>query len=174
MGTRPESKLYPGGYNLEAVARRKENDEWFFQIGAELQRLSDEVMRGIVATSSAARRYWRPHVDICESEDSVAITAELAGVEPDAISVHYSPQRNTLAIRGNRVQEIGDEDCPLTRSHQLEIFYGEFEREMILPEVSLDPSGIKAAFSNGLLCITIPKRKESPQRRTIAITQENG
>ena len=155
------------------MPRRKQDDEWFFQLGAELQRLSDEVMRGIVATSSAARRFWRPNVDVCESADDLTVCIELAGVEPDAITVHFSPQRHTLTIRGNRPAPP-DDDCPSIRSHQLEIFYGEFERELLMPDVAIDPSGIKAKFVNGMLTVSFPKREVPAARRSISITQDNG
>ncbi|MCH8274703.1 MAG: Hsp20/alpha crystallin family protein [Armatimonadetes bacterium] len=151
------------------MARKDTEEEWFWQIGAELQRLSDKVMQGLVTTASVSRRHWRPNVDMCEREDALEITAELAGVDPSDIHVHFSPERHALIIRGRRRTEGGKST---KRCFQLEVLYGEFEREIALPDIPLDRDGILARFSNGMLIITVPKREGRPQRRTIRVTEE--
>lgn len=163
------------GYNYPRVSRKKQETEWFFQIGAELQRLSDEVMRGIVATSAATRRFWRPNVDICEGEHEIYLTIELAGADPESISVYFIAQPSGLVIRGVRVPPgSDDEGLPNIRSHQLEVFYGEFERQITLPGVHMDRDAIKARFVNGMLSIIIPKRNAPKEGRTIPAVEKHG
>ncbi|MGI8923635.1 MAG: Hsp20/alpha crystallin family protein [Fimbriimonadales bacterium] len=157
------------------MSSKKQEVEWFFQIGAELQRLSDEVMRGIVATSAATRRFWRPNVDICESEDEVLITVELAGVEPETISVHFLTDTNGIVIRGVRTPtDVDNDERPIKRSHQLEVFYGEFERQITLPNFQTNRKAIRARFVNGMLCIIIPKRNKALEGRSISVIENHG
>lgn len=155
------------------VASKRQDEDWFFRIGEELQRLSDEVMRGIVTNSMAARRFWRPNVDICEASDEITVTVELAGVDQDDVSVQYVAKTRSLIIRGAR-RSIELPDCHPSRSHQLEVYFGEFEREVKLPEILVDPSGIRAAFESGMLVIRIPKRKLSGTEKSALPTENNG
>ncbi len=132
-------------------------------------------MRGIVATSSATRRFWRPNVDICESEDEVLITVELAGVEPETISVHFLTDTNGIVIRGVRTPpDVDNDEMPIKRSHQLEVLYGEFERQITLPNVQTNRKAIRARFVNGMLCIIIPKRNKPLEGRSIPVTGNHG
>src|SRR5688500_462611 len=98
-------------------------------------------MRGVVASSAAARRYWRPSVDVCESSDEVTVTVELAGVESKDVTVQYIAKTRTLILRGVR-KSVELPDCQPSRSYQLEVYYGDFEREIRLPEAIVNPSGI--------------------------------
>jgi HSP20 family protein len=140
------------------VASKRQDEDWFFRIGEELQRLSDEVMRGVVASSAAARRFWRPNVDVCEASDEITVTVELAGVEPKDVTVQYIAKTRTLTVRGVR-KDVELPDCKPSRSHQLEVYYGEFERSVRLPEAIVDPTGIRASFHDGMLVVRIPKKE---------------
>ena len=155
------------------MANKRQDEDWFFRIGEELQRLSDEVMRGVVASSAAARSYWRPNVDVCEASDEITVTVELAGVEQQDVIVQYIPKNRTLIVRGTR-KSVEIPGCQPSRSHQLEVYYGEFERDVRLPEVSVDPSGIRASFHDGMLVVRIPKRISETTRRRIPVDQDNG
>lgn len=155
------------------MASKRQDEDWFFRIGEELQRLSDEVMRGVVASSAAARRFWRPNVDVCEASDEITVTAELAGVESKDVTVQYVAKTRTLILRGVR-RSVELPDCQPSRSHQLEVYYGEFEREIRLPECIIDPSGIRASFTDGMLAVRIPKRSDESTRRTISVEEDNG
>jgi len=161
------------GYTQRAVASKRQDEDWFFRIGEELQRLSDEVMRGIVVNSVAANRFWRPNVDVCEAQDEITLTIELAGVSRRDMTIQYVAKNRSLILRGKR-RAVELPNCQQSRSHQLEIYYGDFEREIRLPEVGVEPEGIQASFSEGMLIIRIPKRIESHTRRSIPVTEDNG
>jgi HSP20 family protein len=150
------------------VASKRQDEDWFFHIGEELQRLSDEVMKGVVASSMAARRYWRPNLDVCETSDEVTVTWELAGVEPKDVSIQYVPKTRSLIVRGFR-RSIELPGCQPSRSHQLEVYYGEFEREVRLPELSYVPEQIRTSFDNGMLIVRIPKDRVGE-----TVTEKNG
>jgi HSP20 family protein len=155
------------------VASKRQDEDWFFRIGEELQRLSDEVMRGIVVNSAAANRFWRPNVDVCEAQDEITLTVELAGVLRRDMTIQYVAKSRSLILRGRR-RAVDLPDCQPSRSHQLEVYYGEFEREIRLPEVAVDPEGIQASFSDGMLVVRIPKRTVGHSRRSIPVTEDNG
>lgn len=102
----------------------------------------------------ARRAHWEPRVDILEEPGRIVVTAELAGVKGEEITLGLLAETNTLVIRGYR-----HEPYPEGRrvAHQLEIPYGEFEREVALPDVSLDRAGVSASCRHGFLVVSIPK-----------------
>ncbi|HLK16358.1 MAG TPA: Hsp20/alpha crystallin family protein [Fimbriimonadaceae bacterium] len=132
--------------------RRRETEEWFFEIGADLGRYAEELSRGV--PKLARSKLWEPRVDVFEDEDRIVIRAEISGVRGEDISLIYVPERNSVLIRGVRLQE---EIPERSVAHQLEIYYGEFEREQPLPEVELKPDRIRAHYRNGFLTVVLPK-----------------
>lgn len=148
---------------------RRDLDEWLWQVGAELQRLSEEMTP--VGPRVARTRAWEPRVDVVEMESHVIVKAELAGVRGDDIRIHILPQRNALVIRGVRNEEdLGDgRGC----YHQLEIGYGEFEREVALPPGDLDLDSVRAHYRNGFLIVALPKSESAKpsKRRRLTISQ---
>ena len=142
---------------------RRELDEWFWQIGSELQRLNEELhpLRPTIAS-----RFWEPRVDVLEDNLNVILKAELAGIRGEDIQLLYVPERHSILLRGIRREE-DSRDSNRTGIYQLEIYYGEFEREIKLPEIAVEPDGIKAHYRNGFLVIVVPKTAEiRPQART--------
>jgi HSP20 family protein len=133
---------------------RKEQGEWFWQVGIDIQRMSEELSRS--GPTLASRMFWEPRVDLIEDATCIIVKAEIGGVRNEDIELIYSGERNSLLLRGIRREE----DFPAsarTGCYQLEIYYGEFEREVRLPELPLDPQGIKAHYRNGFLIVMIPK-----------------
>ncbi|HVL39728.1 MAG TPA: hypothetical protein VM328_10100, partial [Fimbriimonadaceae bacterium] len=101
---------------------RREVDEWFWQIGTELQRLSEEMLRS--GPTLVSRKFWEPRLDVFEDETCLVVKAEIAGVRAEDLQLVYNADRNSLIIRGIRKEE----DFPSARRtgcYQLEIFYGE-------------------------------------------------
>lgn len=132
--------------------RRRETEEWFFEIGTDLGRFAEELSRG--GPKLARSKLWEPRIDVFEDEARVVVRAEIAGVRGEDITLIYVPERNSLLIRGVRLQE---EIPERSVTHQLEIYYGEFEREQPLPECGFLPNGIRAQYRNGFLTVVMPK-----------------
>ncbi|MCX7801339.1 MAG: Hsp20/alpha crystallin family protein, partial [Fimbriimonadales bacterium] len=87
--------------------------------------------------------------------DGFLLKAEIAGVRGEDIQVTYTPDTRTLTIRGERREEtIGRRGV---RCYQLEVYYGEFEREVELPDSPIDSEGIRAQYRNGFLIVFVPK-----------------
>ncbi len=147
------------------MARRK-SEEIFWHLGAELSTLNDEIVahRPKLATGRA----WEPRVDIVETELDVVIKVELAGVPIDSVQFEYSADTHSLVVRGQRME---DEDSHVARTgiHQLEIYSGQFMREIRLPDVSIDVSNVRVRSRDGILCLSIPKTSRVVITRTIRI-----
>ena len=147
------------------MARRK-SEELFWQLGAELHHLHEEI--GSPRPKLATGRAWEPRIDLIEEAHRLLLKAELAGVNGDNIQLVYEPERHALIIRGERLEEDLT-DGNRTGIHQLEIFYGEFQRELRLPDVAIDAAGIRATYRNGILIVMIPKMGRVVYSRTIKI-----
>jgi HSP20 family protein len=140
---------------------RREVEEWFWQVGSDLQRLSEELHR--FRPSVASGNAWEPRVDVIEDEKRIIIKAEIAGARGEDIQLIYIPERHSILIRGLRREE-DFEDEERTNFYQLEIFYGPFQREVKLPEVPIQSDEIKASYRNGVLLVQIPKEERIVQR----------
>jgi HSP20 family protein len=82
---------------------RREVEEWFWQVGSDLQRLSEEMHRFRPAIASG--KAWEPRVDVIEDEHRIIIKAEIAGVRGEDIQLLYVPERHSVLIRGLRREE---------------------------------------------------------------------
>lgn len=136
---------------------RREVEEWFWQVGSDLQRLSEEMHR--FRPAIAAGKAWEPRVDVIEDERRIIIKADIAGVRGEDIHLLYIPERHSVLIRGLRREE-DYEDGERTNFYQLEIFYGPFQREVKLPDVSIRSDEIRASYRNGFLLVMVPKQEE--------------
>jgi HSP20 family protein len=145
---------------------RRESEEWFWRVGTEISRLAEEMQH--VRPSVASGRSWEPRVDLIEEEHRFLLKVELAGVRGDEIQLLYIPERHSVLVRGNRPEEDPVDGCR-TGIHQLEILYGDFEREIKLPDVSIDSSHIRATYRNGMLLVMIPKQDRYVVMRTVNI-----
>ena len=98
------------------------------------------------------RRGWTPPMDVCETDTSVLVVAEVAGVIKESLRV---------VIEGEWLQVAGRRRNPFPpdarRFFQVEIEYGPFERIVRLP-VEVDPASAKALYEDGLLVIQFDKR----------------
>jgi HSP20 family protein len=141
------------------------------QMENEMQRIADETLRGFLTDVPAPNRFWQPRVDMHETSDSVIVKVEIAGVNPDRLNLSLSADDRVLTISGERNEE-DRERTDRIRCYQLEIYFGPFEREVVIPgDARLDRDGIKATYKEGFLMITLPKRTEQGGgSRTIPIT----
>ena len=127
-------------------------------------RLFEDLFNNWAMHSALAKRHetWRPPVDILEKENKLIIRTEMPGVEEKDINLKLDGR--TLTIQGERKPEP---DGTGFSYHQVEGNYGTFSRSFDLPD-SVDAEKISAAYSNGVLTITIIQKPEV-QPRTIKI-----
>jgi HSP20 family protein len=94
---------------------------------------------------------WVPAVDITENKETVRITTELPGVQPE--DVKLSVENNVLTIRGEKRSTHEEKN---DRMHRYERQYGSFERTFSLPG-TVDVDRIEARYDNGVLTVEMPK-----------------
>ena len=128
-----------------------------------LQRLSrflDEAFAGLPSAEqgSAITSAWFAPTDVSEDANSIQISMELPGVEPD--DVRLSLENNVLTIRGEKRQQSEQEN---ERVHRFERTYGTFERTFVLPS-TVDSEQIDARYDNGILHISVPKAERARPR----------
>ncbi len=94
---------------------------------------------------------WRPPTDVFETEQAVIVRVEIAGMHEDDFSISLTGDQ--LTVRGNRpdVQER-------RAYHQMEIAFGEFTVEVILPAPILADK-VNAEYQTGFLRLEFPKDK---------------
>ncbi len=94
---------------------------------------------------------WRPPTDVYETDDTVVIRVEIAGMREENFMISLEDQ--FVTIRGTRT------DITERRAyHQLEIPFGEFSTEIELPcPVAVDR--VSALYQDGLLRVMLPKAR---------------
>lgn len=142
------------------------------QMERDMQQISDEVFRGFFDLPTGGGRFWHPPADVYENDKSILVKMELAGVRPEDIQVMLSADDLILTIKGVRKEPEGQRTGRL-RCHQLEIYFGPFERAIALPHgVPVEREQITATYKSGFLLVTLPKKTavNTPQARVIPIT----
>jgi HSP20 family protein len=104
--------------------------------------------------TSAPPCLWKPAVDIFETDASIVINVELAGVTKEDVSVEM--RDNLLTISGERRE---DHNIPENHYYQRERYFGPFQRSFRLQD-AVQPDMIKAKFKEGLLVVEILKTDE--------------
>lgn len=94
---------------------------------------------------------WKPLCDVSEIGGEVIVVADIGGVPPENIDIKVEGMN--LVLKGKR-----PEPAKATRRdyHLMEISYGLFERNIILP-VEVDAEKASAVYDEGFLEIRLPK-----------------
>jgi len=97
------------------------------------------------------RQLWRPPTDVYETDDSVVVKVEIAGMSRGDFDI--SLVDHTLIISGQR-----QDPAAKLAYQQMEISYGEFRTEVYL-SWPLDVERAQAIYEAGFLFVTLPKVK---------------
>jgi len=124
---------------------------------ANLRLFEDAFTR--LLTEPQANRPWSPSVDIYETENELVLKADLPDVELKDVDVRAENQ--TLTIAGQRQFEKAD---AAKGYHRIERNYGNFVRSFAVPS-SFDTEKIAAAYKNGVLSVTLPKKEAAKPRQ---------
>lgn len=93
---------------------------------------------------------WAPAVECLTRGKELLLRAELPGVDPANVEVTVNGRQLTLSGEKKTSQETQERNV-----HYRETVQGRFSRTFMLPE-EVKPDQVKAAFSNGVLEITMP------------------
>jgi HSP20 family protein len=111
-------------------------------------------------------RPWAPPVDIFETENELVLKADLPAVKLEDIDIQL--ENGTLTLKGERRFEKDENNKGF---HRIERSYGSFVRYFTLPE-TVDAEHVRAAYDNGVLSVTLPK-KEVAKPRSIKVQVNN-
>ena len=123
-----------------------------------LNRILDEAFAGFPEQGNVITSTWFAPTDVSEDENSLRISMELPGVDPN--DVRLSLENNVLTIRGEKRQQQDENN---ERVHRFERTYGMFERTFVLPN-TVDVDRIEARYENGVLFVSIPKAERAKPR----------
>ena len=125
-----------------------------------LKHWSGSTSRVADEESNVVTSHWMPPVDIEETVDSFVIRADLPGVSPASIDISMTD--GVLTLRGERRLEA-DEQVAMRRQERPR---GTFYRRFSLPD-GVDAGAIGAQADNGVLTVTIPRRRAANPRRIV-------
>lgn len=101
---------------------------------------------------------WHPAADVYETEGEYLIAVDLPGVDRSAVDIDLDDEK--LVVRGTRtIDRNGAKGKERVARPQ-----GRFRRSFTVPANVAD-DGIQAEYKNGVLEITLPKRKETRAQR---------
>lgn len=117
----------------------------------EIERLFESALQDI---GTPARDQFP--VDIYEDTENTYVRAELPGVQRDDVGVEMADGYLTLTA----TRKTGAGDTQQTTS---------FSRSLTVSE-QVDGAKVSAAYENGILTVTLPKREEAkPKKITVAV-----
>lgn len=130
----------------------------FEEIRMRALHLFEERVHTEVCDASTSSGEWTPAVDVVEAGDLFVLTAEIAGVRREDVSIEV--KGNVLSLKGTRLP--GRNGAEAEGYRRMEIPFGGFERSFTLPS-AVAAEGIEARLHDGLLTVTLPRR-EAPGR----------
>ncbi len=95
------------------------------------------------------RKRWRPPTDVYETDVSIVIKVEVAGMAEDDFIVQFDGPN--LVITGTRRDAASKR-----RYRQMEIFCGDFSTSVTLEEI-VDRAGVSSSYRDGFLEVILPK-----------------
>ena len=101
------------------------------------------------ATWHMRSNVWHPPTDVYETETSVVVKVEAAGMRDDDLEVIV--QDDLLLIKGAR-----SDSSERRAYHQMEIPFGKFSISIKLP-ANVRTEGADAEYKDGFLTISLPK-----------------
>lgn len=158
---RKEQEQHTTNYPVRRQHMPTQQDHPIAQLHSDIDRLFEGALQsfGFPALSSGRSLFsqmqtdWlKPTLDLAASDKEYTISVELPGV--DAADVKLELVEDTLKVSGEKRQEKEEKD---KNFYRMERSYGSFQRVLSLPE-DADQDNIKAAFKNGIMTITIPRK----------------
>ena len=120
-------------------------------------------IRGFLANISNSQNSRNP-MDMIDTDDETKVYLDLPGVDKKTLNIDFF--NNRLVVKGRR--EAPYTDTPMRR----EICYGEFERAIMLPISVTNRENVLVTARNGVLEITVDKRREREHSFSINFRQE--
>jgi HSP20 family protein len=127
-------------------------DEFFWSPFTPRRRRSS-----LLPWRTGAITYREPYVDVLDTGKEFKLSAELPGVSKDNVDITVT--EDAIEISAKVSKEEKEEKEGYLRQERA---YSEFYRKMTLPE-EIIPDKSEAKLENGVLEITLPKKKPTPE-----------
>lgn len=127
------------------------DDDEAERIRSEVDRVFSEAIPSRWRPSRST--VWHPPTDVYETDDSVVIMIEIAGLKQNEYELTLA--NRVLIVSGRR-----RDPAEKLAYHQMEIRYGEFRVQVFLPwPLAGKDRSIEATYEEGFLRIALPKRE---------------
>jgi HSP20 family protein len=121
---------------------------------SEIDRMFSSVVDGYASVTRAGRNF---PVDFFEDKNAYYVRAELPGVTRDDIGVEVV--ENALTVTAVRRSKSGERENSFS-----------FSRSVSIPD-QVQSDKVGAAYENGILTVTLPKREEAkPRKVTVSVS----
>jgi len=128
--------------------------------GASLADLFDGLFVRPVRLGIDGQNELAMKIDVKQDDKAYAVTAEMPGVKKD--DIHVLVEGNLVSIEAEVKKEREEKkDERVVRSER---YYGKLARSFTL-EYEIDEASVQAAYSDGLLKLTLPKKVKSAARQ---------
>lgn len=118
---------------------------------------ADRTFNQLLGNLEKENYYSIPQANVSEGKVSYKIELAVPGYSKEQIGIQF--QENILMVKGSVEENSNKEEKYLTREFGLKSFIRRFS----IPKTA-DTDHISAAFSNGILTITIPKKEETKEK----------
>ena len=139
----------------------------FAAMQQQMNRMFDDFFHGPgLEPFGAFHEGWdafRPRVDVVETEKEIKVSVELPGMEEEDIDVALA--QRSLTISGEKRHDKEEKGQDYLRSERS---YGAFKRSIPLSS-EVDGGKADAAFRNGVLTVTLPRKQKVETRKRITI-----
>jgi HSP20 family protein len=120
--------------------------------GLDIDRLLQNLLTPTGRWVSIQRHYrWRPPTDVYETNESLVVKVEIAGMDEEHINIFLADR--TLIING-----IREDPTAKLAYQQFEISYGPFQIEVCLSH-PVEKDEIEALYKDGFLKVILPKAR---------------
>lgn len=125
----------------------------------EFDRLFDALAPRRTEEETPETAVWTPRVDLAETDNQYLISMDVPGMTRDGFNLNY--HEGVLTVSGDRKQTAAEDGREYVR---VERPSGPFYRSFRLPK-AVEPTGIEASYTNGVLTIRVPKAEAVKPRR---------
>jgi len=152
-----------------AIVRWRNNE--MYDPWETMRRLQDEInhffdVDRLPAETGLFDRNIAPPIDVIEEKGDYRIICELPGMEKEDIELSVASQ--VLTIKGQKKIDVGKEQ-ENRKYYRQETRTGSFQRTISLPAAA-DSEKIRAELKDGLLTVTLPKKREAiPKQISVKI-----
>ncbi len=126
----------------------------------------DDLLRNFSSLSSASDAVTeaRIRLDVSETEDAYAVSAELPGINKEDVKVTIDGNKVTIRAESRSEKETREGETVLRR----ERYYGAQSRSFALAQ-DIDEANAKASYADGVLNLHLPKKSAENGVKTLTV-----